>query len=361
MAALHRAFCVLLCWAAKVAPAVEDACPRSLGCATGPATALMQASIQASTVTLSQGTAQRQDPVVDELSPAGGDESGDPVAAEGSASLSSPTLQPFVNRTGQRAEVKLALYLNNIDDINPRMNLFIAEIIVVCRYRQKDFPRGSPVALENGKVDWRNELRQENDGMGNVTETEHLYVRISFDGRYDQFPFDQQNIQVSFILQGLTSSEAQIVPWREYSGIRPADPKQYEHFKTSQYFVPHWNFTVLDHQEYGMPYAKSRAQLSLVIGRALPYYMLVCSLIPTMAILFAILAFCLPITLIVPRVTVSFTSFLAMFVHVKQMTMMVPDGVWCWLMTDLTFFLHHPSRCYRIKHGDCEIVPWQGD
>lgn len=54
--------------------------------------------------------------------------------------------------------------------------------------------------------------------------------------------------------------------------------------------------------------------------------------------MFAVGAFHLPISPIVPRVMISFVAFLTIFVHLKSVMGYVPAGVWCWVMTELTFF-----------------------
>lgn len=254
--------------------------------------------------------------------------------------------EPKPERGGSFDEVptvELALFLNNLDVVSTKTSTWMGDVVVRSRYREADFKdRSNPnqtisIELLDGRVQYRNEVRHWEEN-GTTTKMEHLYLSTHFHGDYDTFPFDSQELIIAVQLQGFSIEEARLIEWNGECGVRSRDNMTGRNFHTQQFYLKDWFFTVVPFKEHGFPYWKSRAELHVVIARIKAAYLLTCIFIPSFAICFALGAFFLPLAMIVPRMAMSFTSFLAIFVHMKQMSSLVPEGVWCWLLTDMVFY-----------------------
>lgn len=246
-----------------------------------------------------------------------------------------PTLAPALV-----PQIPIALFMENVDSINGRTGSWRADLLINYQFNAAQFPVEPVMEIVNGQASAINELRHRADANNVTVVTERLFMNLYFEGDYHLFPFDTQHLKIDVCAKGFSVNGAILVRHPTLpNGIRPINPATGRHFKAAQFRVDDWKMIIESHRTAGVPYEKSRAQLSISVHRWTPYYMLTCLVLPGLAMCFAKAAFQLPISPIMPRVMISFISFLAIFVHLKQMMSLVPPGAWCWLFTYLIFFI----------------------
>lgn len=238
------------------------------------------------------------------------------------------------------AVVQVSIYLDNIESVVSSLNQWTGDVIVTIRYQESDFPDGKDpkLMIYNGKTDAVTEdIRSVSNGV--VTYTKSERVLMTFDGDFDIFPFDTQDFELQYILEGLTKEDAVFEddPQGE-SGVHEFVARMGRRFTAAQFRVVDWALKIVKSETDGMSYSKSVASLSVRAKRYLPYYTLTCIALPLLPTLFAVAAFHLQLTPMMPRVMISFVAFLTLFVHLKQTMEYLPTGAWCWVMTELTFF-----------------------
>lgn len=238
------------------------------------------------------------------------------------------------------AVVQVSIYLDNIESVVSSLNQWTGDVIATIRYQESDFPDGKDpkLMIYNGKTDAVTEdIRSVSNGV--VTYTKSERVLMTFDGDFDIFPFDTQDFELQYILEGLTKEDAVFEddPQGE-SGVHEFVARMGRRFTAAQFRVVDWALKIVKSETDGMSYSKSVASLSVRAKRYLPYYTLTCIALPLLPTLFAVAAFHLQLTPMMPRVMISFVAFLTLFVHLKQTMEYLPTGAWCWVMTELTFF-----------------------
>lgn len=239
------------------------------------------------------------------------------------------------------AAVLISIFINNIDSIDSSVNEWIGDVIVRIRYQESDFPgdKHPVLMIHNGKTDAITEKRRRVTN-GIVSETSRMKVMMTFDGNFDTFPFDTQDFELHYILEGLTTEQAVFVKDTEgESGVHDFVPRMGRRFTAAQFRVQEWDLKCESKKESkNQPYFKSHATMRVTAKRYLPYYAMYCIALPLLPTLFAISAFHLPVNDLMPRVTMSFVAFITLFVHLQQTMECLPTGVWCWVMTEVTFF-----------------------
>lgn len=258
--------------------------------------------------------------------------------------------------------VSIALFLNDLDQVHVRTEQWVGDVVMHMRYRKADFDNTTVVSAEffDCRVDRVEDGRRWEEN-GFVTELKHMYVTAHYTGDYTLFPFDRHELILVAHLKGLSAAEARLVPWptdgADTVAVRQDDELVGKSVHTPQFYITGAEFKIALHREPGTYYFKSIASLHFFVDRRKMTEMLIGWVIPSLAFCFALLAFYLPVNLIVPRVTVSFTSFLAMFVHVKQVASILPDGVWCWLLTSLVFNLTMLSTLIMANVAAARLGP----
>lgn len=234
--------------------------------------------------------------------------------------------------------VLISVWINDIDSVSSSRNEWHGDVVATIRYNESAFADAKPkLHVYNGHITAITEYRKQTVN-GVVSETTRMRVKMTMKGDFDIFPFDKQSLEIQFILEGFSSLEAifQKDPDGE-NGIHTIDSQTGRRFNEAQFRIIGWEMKVESRKSSGVPYYKSHAQMTVVAGRFLPYYFLTCGALPSLPTMFAVASFHLPIDKGY-RHTITFVAFLALFVHLKQTMSYIPPGVWCWVMTELTFF-----------------------
>lgn len=119
------------------------------------------------------------------------------------------------------------------------------DVIVTIRYKESDFPGDKPKLLvSNGKQTAITEYRKHAEN-GMVSETTRMKVAMTFEGRFDLFPFDTQELDIDFTLNGLSNDEAVFEQDPEgETGIHAIEEETGRRFKEAQFRIVGWEIKI---------------------------------------------------------------------------------------------------------------------